>query len=126
MKGSLVMHRQIQHGVAKGSSGQVGDKEGEGGDPRTYRITFPVKAGTSPLRVKGCSGQVATRIAMWVRFWHQHVRDTVVILEEVNFPHPWCPMCDTLVPWISNKGMHRCTAQCKKGEERKQQRLAAE
>ena len=29
---------------------------------------------------------------MRVHFLHQHVRDTVIILEEGNLPHPWCPL----------------------------------
>ena len=27
-----------------------------------------------------------------VHFWHRHVRETVVILEEGNIPHPRLPM----------------------------------
>ena len=39
-----------------------------------------------------------------VHFWNRHVRDTVVILEEVNSPHPWYPMCDILLLWIALNG----------------------
>ena len=63
---------------------------------------------------------------MRVHFWHRHVRDTVLILEEGNLPYPRFPMCIIMVPWWSLNGLHKCTAQCKKGVERKQQRLATE
>ena len=43
-KGSLVAHHQNQHGVAKGGSGHLGDKEGWGDKPRTFRMAFPAKA----------------------------------------------------------------------------------
>ena len=92
MKGSMVAHRQTQHGVAKGGSGKVGKNEVGGDDPRNYRMAFPAKTGPRPCPVEGCSGQAATHTAIRVHFWHQHVQDTVVILEEGNLPHPWCPL----------------------------------
>ena len=54
-------------------------------------MEFTAKSGPMPCPVKGCSGQAATRTAMKVEFWHWHVRDTVVILEEVNLPLPRLP-----------------------------------
>ena len=88
-KGSLVMHQQTQHGVAKGRLGSEGDK-GDGGsdDPRTYRVEFRMRARPRPCPVKGCSGRASTRAAMRVHFCNRHVRDTVVILEEGKLPHP--------------------------------------
>ena len=47
-KDSLVEHCQTQHGVEKGGSGQEGDKEGEGNEPRTFRMVFPEKADSRP------------------------------------------------------------------------------
>ena len=61
---------------------------------------------------------------MRVHFLHRHFLDTVVILEEENFPHPWCARCDMLVPQRVLNGRHLGTAQYKKGAERKRQRLA--
>ena len=49
-----------------------------------------------------------------------------MILEEGNLPHQQCPLCDMLVLWRSLNDMHWCTAQCRKGAERKQRRLSAE
>ena len=63
---------------------------------------------------------------MRVHFWHRHVRDTVVILEEGNLPHPRCPLCDMLVLWKALNGTYRRTAQCTRGEEQKRRRLVAE
>ena len=64
------------------------------------------------------------RTATQVHFVHRHVLDTVMILEEGNFPHPWCARCDMLVPRRALNGRHPGTAQCKKGAERKRRRLA--
>ena len=63
---------------------------------------------------------------MRVHFWHRHVRDNVVILDEGNLPHRRCPLCDMLVPWKSLNGTHRRISQCNRGAERKRRRLSAE
>ena len=118
-KGSLVMHCQTQHGMARGGLGPEGDEADRGDEPRTYRMAFPAKAGPRPCPVEGCIGRASTRAAVKVHFWHRHVRDTVVILEEGNLPHPRCPLCDMLVPWRSPNETHQHTAQCKRGAERK-------
>ena len=35
------------------------------------------------------------RVMMRVQFWRRHVRDTVIIMEEGNLPHPRCdPRCE--------------------------------
>ena len=120
------MHLQTQNGVEKGESGQVGNKEGRGIEPRTFRIEFPAKSGLMLYPVKGCSGQVVTRTGMQVQFWHRNVRYTMVIQEEVNLPHPRCPLCGMLVPCRSLNMMHWRTAQCRKGAERKRRSLEAE
>ena len=65
-------------------------------------------------------------MAMWVHFFHWYVRDTVIILEEGNLPHPWCPRCDMLVPWRALHGWNLAISQFAKGEERRRQRMAEE
>ena len=50
------------------------------------------------------------------------MRDTVIILEEGNLPHPRCEECDMLVPWRSLNGRHKSTAMCKSGAIKKQRR----
>ena len=102
------------------------NKEDMGGNSRTYMMAFPVKAGPRSSPVEECSGQSATQTVIMVHFWYRHVRDTIVIMEEGNLPHPQFPMCDKLVPWRSQNGMHRCTVQCKTRTERNQRCLAAE
>ena len=88
----------------------MGNKEDEGDKPRTYRMTFPEKEGPMPCPVEGCSGWAATRTTMWMHFWHRYARDTVVILEEGNLPHPRCPRCDMQVPRKALNGRHLGTA----------------
>ena len=56
---------------------------------------------------------------MRVHFWRRHVRNTVIILEEGNLPHPRCKNCDMLVPWRSLNGRHKDTAMCRRGAEKK-------
>ena len=63
---------------------------------------------------------------MQVHFIHRNVRDTVVILEEGNTPHPRSPRRNMLVPWSDLNRSHLDTAQCARGEERKIRRLAEE
>ena len=60
---------------------------------------------------------------MWVHFVYRHVLDTVVMLEEGNFPHPRCAKCNMQVPQRALNARHPGTAQCAKGAERKRRRL---
>ena len=61
---------------------------------------------------------------MRVHFWRRHVRDTIIILEEGNLPHPRCENCDMFVPWRALNGRHKSTMMCKSGVERKRWRPA--
>ena len=63
---------------------------------------------------------------MRVQFFHWHVRDTVIILEEGNLPHPRCPQCHMLAPWRALNERHLATAKCAKGAYRKRWRVAEE
>ena len=63
-------------------------------------------------------------MAMRVHFMHRHVQDTVVMMEEVNFPQPLCARFDMQVPRKALNGRHLGTAQCAKGAELKRRRLA--
>ena len=83
-----------------------------GGEQKTYRMEFP-KGGTQDCPVEGLPGKAGTRTAMRVHFWRRHVRDTVIILEEGNPPHPRYENCDMLVPWRALNGRHKDTAMCK-------------
>ena len=61
---------------------------------------------------------------MQVKFVRLHVQDTVVMLEEGNFPHPRCARCEMQFPRKALNGRHLGTTQCAKGAERKRRRLA--
>ena len=116
---SMANHCQTQRGVARGGERNK-DDEGvgnRGDEPRMLWMTFLEKSEPRPCPVEECSGQADTRTAMRVQFWHRHVWYTVVILEMGNLSHPRCLLCDMLVTWRLPKGMHRHTAQCKKGWE---------
>ena len=56
--------------------------------------------------------------------WRRHVRDIVIILEEVNLPHPICTRCDMFVPRRDLKGRHKNTDMCRGGADKKRRRLA--
>ena len=84
---------------------------------------FPGEVRTAEMPVTGCPGRVETRTAMRVHFVHGHVLYTVVILEEVKFPHPGCARCNMIFPWRLLNGWHPGTAQCNRGAERKIRRL---
>ena len=81
-------YRLTQHGVENWGLGQEGEEEAGDENSSTCRMVFPEKAGPISCPVKGCSGRASTWTAIRVHFWHRHVRDTVVILEEGNLPHP--------------------------------------
>ena len=87
-----------------------------GRETRSYKMDFStVVGGARNCPIKGCRGQAATQMVMSLHFLHWHVRDTMIIMEEGNLPHQWCPQCDILVPWKSLNGQHVTTAQCAKG-----------
>ena len=66
------------------------------------------------------------RMSMRVHFLHRNFRDTMIIMEEANIPHPQCPRYDMLVPWKVLNGRHITTAQCAKEVEQKRRRFEAE
>ena len=123
--GSLAVHLQTQHGKEAGGR-RNWETTAPGRKPRTYRMALLTSGGLRNFPLKGCPGRAATRMAMRVHFFHWHVRDTVIILEEGNLPHPRCPRCDMLVTWITLNRRHLATAQCSNGSKRKHRRLVEE
>ena len=87
---------------------------GVGGESQTLLLEFP-KGGAMECPVEGCPGRAGTRTAMHVHFWRKHVRDTIIILEEGNLPHPRCTNCDMFVPWRALNGCHKSTEMCRRG-----------
>ena len=96
------------------------------GDPQTYWMLLSTAAELRKFLVEGCRGRSEMRMAIRVHFFHRHVRDTVVILEEGKLTHPRQPRCDIMVPWMDLNGRHTTTDQCTKGVERKWGRLSVE
>ena len=85
------------------------------GEPQMYRMSFSTVAGQRDCTVKGCKGREVTRIGLHVHFLHRHMRDTMVIREKGNLPHPRLPSCDMLVPWSALNGHHPNIAQYANG-----------
>ena len=77
-------------------------------------MAFLTSGGPRNCLVKGCRGRAATWMEMQVPFLHDHVRYTVIILEEVNLIHPQCPWCNMMVPCKELNKWHITTAQCSK------------
>ena len=94
---------QTQHG--KGAGGRRSwEDTSPGGYTRTYRMAFPTAGVPWNCPIEGCPGRAATRTVMQVHFFHRHVRDTVIILDEGNQPPP-------TVPPMRNSGSLTCTEQ---------------
>ena len=124
--GTLDSHRMTQHGKARERKWAWTDAAtggGEGEEKQMYRMEFP-KGGETEYPVKVCPGRAGTRTAMRVHFWRRHVRDTIIILEEGNLPHPRYENCDMFVLWRALNGRHKSTMMCNSGAERKRKRLA--
>ena len=56
-RGSLDVHLQIKHSVAKGGPVQEGNRDVRGNKPRKNRMAFPDKSVPRPCPFKGYSGQ---------------------------------------------------------------------
>ena len=52
------------------------------------------------------------------------MRDIVIILEEVNLPHPRCQRCDMFVPSQALIGRQKNTEMCRNGADKKRRPLA--
>ena len=87
---SMAGHMKTKHGQATEERWSWTTSD-TGEELQTYRMEFIAKGGPRSCPVEGCPGRAATRTAIRVHFLHRHVRDTVVILEEGNLPHPQCP-----------------------------------
>ena len=95
-------------------------------DPRLYRVSLPRAARSIGCPVGSCEGRATTRTNLQIHFVYRHVRDTVVIMEEVNHPYPCCPACEIFVSWATLNRRHPATALCARGSERKIRRLVEE
>ena len=66
------------------------------------------------------------RVGLRMHFVNCHMQDTMMVVDDVNPPHPQCPCCDMLVLWTALNFLHTNNAQCTKGEEWNQCRLVVE
>ena len=58
-----------------------------------------------------------SRFNLQVHFLHLHLQDVIVILEEVNRPHPQCPYCNMFIPWTAINWQKFATALFMQGVE---------
>ena len=91
-----------------------------------YLMLLPAAVGLQDGPVEGYRGRAATIMVLGVHLLPIHVRYTLVILDEGNLPHPWCPRCDILVPWVVLNGRHATNTKCARGAEKKWRRMASE
>ena len=68
-------------------------------------------------------GQELTRTNLQIHFVQHHMQDTIVILKEVNCPHPHLPICDMFVPWGALNHCHPITTIFMQGSDKNIQRL---
>ena len=71
-------------------------------------------------------GGASSRTNLHIHFEHHHVRDTIVILEEGNWPYPRCPQCNIFVPQKALNGRNLATEFCRRIMEKKWSLLAEE
>ena len=107
---SLAGHMQTQHG-REAEGRHIWEATNPSEQPCTYRMAFLTARRPRNCPVEGCTGRAAMRTAMQIHCFHRHVRDTVIILEEGNIPHPRYPQCNIMVPWSELNRSHLATTQ---------------
>ena len=88
-------------------------------DPRLYRVSFPRYTGYIGCLVGGCKGWLTTCTNLQIHFVHRHMRDTIVIIEEGNYPRPLCWACDMIIPWAELNLRHLLSNICAREAESK-------
>ena len=68
-------------------------------------------------------GEESSKTNIRVQFYQQHPRYSIVIMEEVNQPHPHCPQRDMFSLQEALNLAHPTATICRCGLERKQQRM---
>ena len=98
-EGSLADHEQAQKGKKRPPQWETPPYTPY---PSLYRVSYPIAAGFIGFIEGGCKGRVMMRTNLHIHFVHRHMGNTVLILEEGNRPHPFCPAwngpaCDMFV-----------------------------
>ena len=71
------------------------------------------------LPVERCVGKTTRHHKFLIHFFNHHVQDTILILEGVTFPHPWCELFDVFVTRKFLNTTYQHTKSCDKGSEAK-------
>ena len=87
--------------------------------PNTHRVSLLKVYKLLVCLVEECQEREVISTNLRVHKVQRHMLDTVVILEEGNFPHPRCTRCNMFVPWVALNGRHPDTEFFSKGSERK-------
>ena len=75
--------------------------------------------------VEGCRGRATSLTNLRIHFVHRNVQYTLEIIEG-NWPHPQCPRWNMFVTLRDFNGRNSTMDICKRGDECKLRRLAAE
>ena len=92
--------------------------------PRLYRVSLPRSTRSIGCPVGECEERATTCTNICIHFIHHHMRDTVMIMEEGNRPHPRCPYCDMSVPWAAINRRQPATSLYAQGTESNRRSLA--
>ena len=122
---------RLQHGPGSGVTGGTTTKARKGwhvgdlkdppplqpppGRGRYVPDVVPAGACVIACLVGGCPGRAASRSTLLVHFIYPHMKGTVVILEDGNYPLHICPKCDMFFKWRSLNGRHHTMAMCTRG-----------
>ena len=90
-------------------------------DPRLYRVSFLQAGSLGECPVKGCGGQALTCTNLRIPVVRHHMQEMIVIMEEVNHPHPHCLAFDMFVSWAEINHHHPIISLCLRGSNRKRQ-----
>ena len=86
--GSLAAHEQVHNGKESPPQWETPPYTP---DPRLYRDSFPIAAGSIGFVVGGCKGRVTNAHQPSYPLRAPPHGNMVLILEEGNRPHPFCP-----------------------------------
>ena len=71
------------------------------------------------LPVERCVGKTTRHHKFLIHFFNHHVQDTILILEGVTFPHPWCEIFDVFFTRKFLNTTYQLTKRCDKGADAK-------
>ena len=84
-------------------------------EAKAYLVSFPRIATAIHYPVEGCQFRDFNCTNLRIHLSHRHMRDTIIILEEGNCPHPCLPKCDMFIPWKALNWRHPSMEMCTQG-----------